>query len=101
MFSEQETRIWQLTKRSNRLCKFGYTDMTLIVGLTIKFVDSDATLKNLLLVCRDFNDILKPTILKQSLLRADQHRINEKRRYLWLHTLKIDPIEVREEFAAL
>jgi 23S rRNA C2498 (ribose-2'-O)-methylase RlmM len=58
--------------------------MTLIVGLTIKFVDSDANLKNLLLVCRDFNDILKPTILKQSLLRADQHRINEKRRDLWL-----------------
>jgi hypothetical protein len=84
MFSEQETRIWLLTKRSNRLCKFGYSDMTLIVGLTIKFIDTDRTLKNLLLVCRDFNDVLKTAVLKQSLLRADQHRINEKRRYLWL-----------------
>ena len=59
MFSEMETRIWLLTTRSNRLCKFGYSDMTLIVGLTIKFIDTDRTLKNLLLVCRDFNDVLK------------------------------------------
>jgi hypothetical protein len=59
MFSEMETRIWLLTKRSNRLCKFGYSDMTLIVGLTIKFIDTDRTLKNLLLVCHDFNDVLK------------------------------------------
>ena len=71
MFTEQETRIWQLTKRSNRLCKFGYSDMTLIVGMMIKFVDKDSTLRNLLLVCRDFNDILKPAILKQALLRSD------------------------------
>jgi hypothetical protein len=71
MFTEQETRIWQLTKRSNRLCKFGYSDMTLIVGLTIKFIDTDIALRDLLLVCRDFNDILKPAILKQALLRSD------------------------------
>jgi hypothetical protein len=64
MFTEQETRIWHLTKRSNRLCKYGYSDMTLIVGMTIKFVDKDSTLRNLLLVCRDFNDILKPAVLK-------------------------------------
>lgn len=64
MFTEQETRIWQLTKRSNRLCKLGYNDLTLIVGMTVKYVNSDKTLRDLLLVCRDFNDILKPEILK-------------------------------------
>lgn len=71
MFTEQEHRIWHLTKRSNRLCKLGYNDMTLVVGMTVKFVDGDAALRDLLLVCRDFNDILKPEILKQALLRSD------------------------------
>lgn len=98
MFTEQETRIWLLTKRSNRLCKFGYSDMTLIVGMMIKFVDKDSTLKNLLLVCRDFNDILKPSILKQALLRSDQHRINEKRQILWMQILKIEPQEAEHQF---
>lgn len=90
MFTEQETRIWQLTKRSNRLCKLGYNDLTLIVGMTIKFIDSDKTLRDLLLVSRDFNDILKPEILKQALLKSDQHKINKKRKQLWLNILKID-----------
>jgi hypothetical protein len=41
MFTEVEQRIWSLTKRSNRFCRFGYTDITLIIGCTIKYIDSD------------------------------------------------------------
>jgi hypothetical protein len=73
--------------------------MTLIIGMTIKFVNQDRTLRNLLLVCRDFNDILKPTILKQSLLRADQQKLAKKRRLLWIQILKLDVNQVKQEFA--
>ena len=59
MFTEHEKLVMSLQKRSNRLCKLGYSDMTLIVGCSIKFIDSDTTLKNLLLVCKDFEEILK------------------------------------------
>lgn len=60
--------------------------------MSIKFIDSDITLRNLLLTCRDLSEILKQEVLKQSLLRADQHRIEQKRATLWLKILEIDPI---------
>ena len=65
--------------------------MTLIMGCSIKFIDSDKTLTNVLQVSKDFNDILKAEVYKQSLLRTDQHRIDKKRKTLWLKILKIEP----------
>jgi len=64
MFTEVETRIWSLQKRSNRLCRFGYTDITLVLGCTVKYIDEDMTLRALLLCSRDLNEILKPEVLK-------------------------------------
>jgi hypothetical protein len=91
MFTEHEQLVMSLQKRSNRLCKLGYSDETLIVGCAIKFIDSDVTLRNLLLVSKLFNDTLSNEVYKQSLLRTDQHRIASKRKTLWLKILKIDP----------
>ncbi len=98
MFTEVEQRIWSLQKRSNRLCRFGYTDITLIVGCTVKFVDADATLLSILCSSRDMNEILKPEVLKQALLRSSQHRIALKRKHLWLELLKIDTRLVESEY---
>ena len=67
--------IWSLQRRGNRLKTFGYSEKMQIVGMTIKYIDSDTTLRNVLLLCRDFNDLLKPEILKQSLLRASPARL--------------------------
>ena len=47
------------------------SDITLIVGCSIKYIDSDQTLKSILLACRDFNETLSPAIYKQALLRTD------------------------------
>ena len=91
MFTDHEVLVQSLQKRSNRLCKLGFSDMTLIVGCSIKYIDSDITLRNILMVSKDFNDILIREVLKQSLLRTDQHRIQRKRKTLWLKLLKIDP----------
>jgi len=44
--------------------------MTLIIGCTIKFVDSDEVLRAILCCSRDINEILKPEVLKQALLRS-------------------------------
>ena len=74
--------------------------MTLIVGCSIKFMDSDITLRNILLVNKDFNEILCTEVYKQSLLRIDQHRIHRKRKTLWLKILKIDPQFIQGEFDA-
>lgn len=53
-----------LQKRSNRLCQFGYTDITLILGCTIKFIDTDEVLMKILLCSKDINEILKHEIYK-------------------------------------
>ena len=53
-----------LQKRSNRLCKLGFSDLTLIVGCSIKFIDSDLTLRNVLLASKDFNEILRSEVYK-------------------------------------
>ena len=79
MFTEHEQLVMSLQKRSNRLCKLGFSDLTLIVGCSIKFIDSDLTLRNVLHVCKDFNEILRSEVYKQSLLRTDQHKISSKR----------------------
>lgn len=100
MFTEHETLVMSLQKRSNRLCKLGYSDLTLIVGCSIKFIDNDLTLRNILLVSKDFNEILRTEIFKQALLRTNQDRIEQKRKTLWLKILKIDPKFIKGEFEA-
>ena len=84
MFTEMEMKIWSLQKRSNRLVKFGHSDTTLIIGMSLKFIDSDVTLCNILATSRDMSDFLREEVLKQALLRADQHRLHLKRQTLWL-----------------
>lgn len=32
--------------------------------MTIKFIDSDETLRNIIACCKDFNDVLKDEVLK-------------------------------------
>jgi hypothetical protein len=59
MFTPMEMKIWSLQKRSNRLVKFGHSDTSLIIGMSIKFIDSDETLRNLLCTSRDMSEILK------------------------------------------
>jgi len=71
-------------KRSERLRKFGHSDVTTIIGLTIKFIDSDKTLRYVVSLNRDLNEILRFEVLKQSLLKADKKDIELKRRDLWL-----------------
>lgn len=98
MFTEKEQLIWSLQRRGNRLKAFGLTDQTQIVGMTIKFIDDDIILRNILLVCRDFNELLKEEVLKQSLLRASQERLSKKRQTLWLRFLDIDLRFVKNEY---
>ena len=68
--NKQEKITWSLAKRSNRLTKFGYSDTTQILGSTIKFIDCDTTLRNLLCLSRELYEILHADVLKQSLLRV-------------------------------
>ena len=64
MFSEKEMVTCSLLKRSNRLQKFGFTDITLILGILIRFVDSDRVLRNIICLSKDLNDILREEALK-------------------------------------
>lgn len=84
MFTEREMVIFSLLKRGNRMRKFGYSDLSQIIGLTIKFIDSDETLRTLICLSRDMNEILREECLKQSLLRADTVKVEKKRKELWL-----------------
>ena len=98
MFSEKELLIWSLTRRGNRLKAFGYSNSLQILGMTIKFIGNDMELRNLLLLSRDFNEILRNEVLQQALLRSSQHNLARKRKTLWLKLLKIDAHYVKAEF---
>ena len=65
MFTKNELLVQSLQKRSKRMSQLGLnSDITLIVGCSIKYIDSDQTLKSVLLACRDFNETLSPAIYK-------------------------------------
>jgi len=55
--------------------------------MTIKYIDDDKTLFSILSLCKDFNEMLRNEVVKQSLLRASQHNLKKKRRNLWLNIL--------------
>lgn len=84
MFNEKETLYWSLMKRGERLTKFGHSDVTTILGLTIKFIDSDVLLQKLVSLNKDLNEILRDEVLKQTLLRADISDLDTKRKDIWL-----------------
>jgi hypothetical protein len=44
MFTVKEKNLYSLMKRGERLQKFGHSDITTIIGLTIKFIDKDIAL---------------------------------------------------------
>lgn len=71
MFTAREHLVASLQKRSNRLCKLGSSDLTLIIGCSIKYIDSDITLRNILLLSREVVEVLDAEIYKQALLRTD------------------------------
>ena len=64
MFSNQERNPWSLMKRGQRLQKFGHTNTTTIIGLTIKFIATDRDLRKIVSLNRDFNEIFRSTVLK-------------------------------------
>ena len=71
-------------KRGNRFQKFGFTDLTQILGMTIRFIDDDQGLQNIVSLSKDLNEILREEVLKQSLMRANTDQIERKRKELWL-----------------
>ena len=81
MFTKSEILVSSLQKRSKRMSKLVAlnTEVTLIAGCSVKYLDSDVTLRNILLACRDFNETLAPAVYKQALLRTDQARLATKR----------------------
>lgn len=64
MFTDKEQLIWSLSRRGNRLKSFGFSDATQILGMTIKFIDKDEDLRNILLLSRDFHELLREEIYK-------------------------------------
>ena len=84
MFSDKELKEWSLMKRGNRLVKFGFTDITLVLGLLIKYIDTDEGLLNICNMSKLCNEVLRDEILVQSLLRTDLVNIESKRKELWL-----------------
>ena len=59
MFTDKEMLLWSLEKRGRRLKQCGVSDTMLVLGMTIKYIDDDAKLRDLLMLGRDFNETLK------------------------------------------
>ena len=62
MFTDKQKLLWSLEKRGKRLKQFGVSDTMLVLGMTIKFIDDDIKLRQLLLLGRDFNETLKQPV---------------------------------------
>ena len=90
--------VWSLMKRGDRFQKYGFSNNSTILGLTIKFVDEDKVLGHLRCLCKDLNEILRDVILKQRLLRSDLQHVERKRKGLWLQILRIDPQQTLQEY---
>ena len=98
MYSQEEKRIIKMQKRSKRMIQFGHNDLTLVLGLCVKFIPDDMTLVKLLQLNKDCRDILGHEVYKQSLLKATQNRLKEKRVVLWTRLLKIDMEKYKFDF---
>lgn len=70
----------------------------MILGCTVKFIDSDETLRNILCCSHDMNAVLRETILKQALLRSNLDRLPQKRHALWLKLMKVDTKTAKQDF---
>ena len=84
MFSEKEKVYWSLMKRGERFTKFGHSNVVTILGLSIKFISDDKTLRKIISLSRDLNEILRDEVLKQTLLRSDVQDVSSKRKDIWL-----------------
>ena len=66
--------------------------------MTIRFIDDDQGLKNIVSLSKDLNEILREEVLKQSLMRANVDVVEAKRKELWLQILKVDKNFITGEY---
>ena len=67
--------------------------------MTIKFIDSDKVLRNILCLNKDMHEIMMSDVLKQSLIRIQNfENLQSKRMQLWLKILQVDPKYIKGEF---
>ena len=64
MFTEKEMLLWSLMKRGERMQKFGFSNNATIIGLTIKFIDSDDIIRQIMLLNKELNEELRNELLK-------------------------------------
>jgi len=64
MFTDKEMLLWSLMKRGERMQKFGFSNNATIIGLTIKFIDSDDIIRQIMLLNRELNEELRNELLK-------------------------------------
>lgn len=64
MYSQEEKRIITMQKRSKRMIQFGHNDLTLVLGISTKFIGEDQTLVKLLALSKDCHQILAPEVYK-------------------------------------
>ena len=64
MFTRREKTHWSLVKRSERLQQFGHSNISMILGLVIKFIPDDSTLRKIVCLNRALNEILRAETLK-------------------------------------
>ena len=68
--------------------KWGHSDTTLVVGLTLKFLSQDRDLVTILQCSKTFNEVFRDTVYKQSLLYSSNEMSHAKREHIWSHFLK-------------
>lgn len=86
--SPKDIMMISLAKRDHRIEKYGNSKM-MILAESLRFLDSDITLKNILCLNKGYHKALKNVVYKQVLLYSEVHRLKEKRIPIWINLMRI------------
>lgn len=93
ILNEKEKLMVPMMKRNERLMKYGYDNMTMVVGLVIPFIGDDSTCVKILQTCKQFNEVFKDEIYKQCLIATERSVIRySKRHAIWSYFLVKDTV---------
>ena len=89
LFSQNQIKILTKEKYKKRQSKFGQNIISTVIGFSIKFIDSDLTLRNVLCLNKNVHLNCKKAVFKQIMFRTDIYDIENKRTQIWLQNLNV------------
>ena len=86
--SEKDFKEMFRHKRQKRIDKYG-NGVNLVIATSLRYIDSDATLRNIICLNKSCNSTIRNVAYKQALLYSQPERLTLKRKLIWIDILRI------------